>query len=431
MPHASSSGSHSCEYPRAARRILRLALVTLLALVALVAPTSLLRPGVADADGRLIRRSHHVAPGLVLERLVGRHPPMRAFVLRIGLDASVTTDVALADGRYPGYRTTKRIAEDHGAIAAINGDLAAGGRPLHPFAKDGRLVQSGLRSGYAFAVSADGSVTHVGRARPSAVATAAAVGTVPIRDWNSGVPGRGALAAFTPVGGRVEYPPTNACSAQLTAASGVVNDVQPYAFQQEHVVRGVACDRSMPVGSGVVLSARAGGAGTEWLTSLASGQRVVLRWSVGWMGVLDLQGGNPLLLKDGRVVAPRRCSPTFCGRHPRSGVGASPGCLDQVASTPCTVLYVVVDGRRRGWSSGLTLAGFARLFRRLGAARALNLDGGASSTMVVRGRVVNRPSDGSLRGVESAMLVVPNPQNDAMRAVTTPGACCAERPCRA
>lgn len=152
-------------------------------------------------------------------------------------------------------------------------------------------------------------------------------------------------------------------------------------------------------------------------------------WSVGWMGVLDLQGGNPLLVKDGRVVAPRHCRPTFCGRHPRSGVGAMRGCVDALASTPCTVLYVVVDGRQPGWSSGMTLVAFARLFRRLGAARALNFDGGASSTMVVRGRVVNRPSEGSIRAVESAMLVVQNQSTDPV-AVHASDVCRADRPCR-
>jgi exopolysaccharide biosynthesis protein len=105
------------------------------------------------------------------------------------------------------------------------------------------------------------------------------------------------------------------------------------------------------------------------------------------------------------------------------------GCVDALASTPCTVLYVVVDGRQPGWSSGMTLVAFARLFRRLGAARALNFDGGASSTMVVRGRVVNRPSEGSLRAVESAMLVVQNQSTDPV-AVHASDVCRADRPCR-
>ena len=51
------------------------------------------------------------------------------------------------------------------------------------------------------------------------------------------------------------------------------------------------------------------------------------------------------------------------------------------------------------------LVDLAQLMRSLGAWSALNLDGGGSSTMVVDGQVVNRPSEG-LRPVTSAFLVL-------------------------
>ena len=74
------------------------------------------------------------------------------------------------------------------------------------------------------------------------------------------------------------------------------------------------------------------------------------------------------------------------------------------ASWPSTVtadgslLFVTVDGRQPGHSEGTTLRETAELLRALGAVDALNLDGGGSTTMVVRGpggrlRVTNRPSD--------------------------------------
>jgi exopolysaccharide biosynthesis protein len=52
---------------------------------------------------------------------------------------------------------------------------------------------------------------------------------------------------------------------------------------------------------------------------------------------------------------------------------------------------------------------FARIMRDLGAVDALNLDGGGSSTMVVQGEVVNRPSDGRERSISSAILILPGP----------------------
>jgi exopolysaccharide biosynthesis protein len=72
-----------------------------------------------------------------------------------------------------------------------------------------------------------------------------------------------------------------------------------------------------------------------------------------------------------------------------------------------TVLLVTVDGRRRGWSAGVTLVEAARVMRSLGARDALNLDGGGSSTMTVGRRVVNRPSDGFERAVSDGVFALP------------------------
>jgi exopolysaccharide biosynthesis protein len=97
-------------------------------------------------------------------------------------------------------------------------------------------------------------------------------------------------------------------------------------------------------------------------------------------------------LRGGRVaVAARRegfGGPLFgtfvAGRQPRTLAGVR---------ADGRVLLVTVDGRRPGWSTGVTLREAARLMLSLGARDALNLDGGGSTTMTVRGEVVNRPSD--------------------------------------
>jgi len=73
-----------------------------------------------------------------------------------------------------------------------------------------------------------------------------------------------------------------------------------------------------------------------------------------------------------------------------------------------TLLLVTVDGRRPGWSVGMTLPEAARLMRSLGARDALNLDGGGSSAMTVRGELVNRPSDRvGERPVSNGLFVLP------------------------
>jgi hypothetical protein len=146
----------------------------------------------------------------------------------------------------------------------------------------------------------------------------------------------------------------------------------------------------------VVLSAQPGGEGSILLNSLSVGETVTLTWSLGFPGVLDTVGGVPLLVENGAESVPRPCTTSVCKKHPRTGVGITPS---------GRILLVVVDGRRND-SKGMTLVRFARLMQSLGASFALNLDGGGSSTMVVKGRVVNEPSGGTQRKVSSAVLVL-------------------------
>lgn len=61
------------------------------------------------------------------------------------------------------------------------------------------------------------------------------------------------------------------------------------------------------------------------------------------------------------------------------------------------LLFLVVDGRDETGRSGATLVEMQSLLKRLGAVDAYNLDGGGSSTLIVNGKLKNRPSDGEMR----------------------------------
>ena len=75
-----------------------------------------------------------------------------------------------------------------------------------------------------------------------------------------------------------------------------------------------------------------------------------------------------------------------------------------------TGFLCVVDGRQSGYSVGITVNQEAQLAKVLGAQYALELDGGGSSTVIVRIDDVltlrNKPSDGSMRSVSNAILLV-------------------------
>ena len=85
------------------------------------------------------------------------------------------------------------------------------------------------------------------------------------------------------------------------------------------------------------------------------------------------------------------------GNNPRTGIGF----VDDNH-----FVFVVVDGRSRGYSRGVTMTEFAQIFADLGATVAYNLDGGGSSTMYFNGDLVNRPSQGGDQRAISDILYI-------------------------
>jgi|WetSurMetagenome_2_1015567.scaffolds.fasta_scaffold44775_2 exopolysaccharide biosynthesis protein len=71
-------------------------------------------------------------------------------------------------------------------------------------------------------------------------------------------------------------------------------------------------------------------------------------------------------------------------RHPRTMAGID---------AQNRILLVTVDGHQPGHSLGLSLTEGARLMIGLGAVNAMNLDGGGSTAMVVKGELISSPSD--------------------------------------
>lgn len=111
-------------------------------------------------------------------------------------------------------------------------------------------------------------------------------------------------------------------------------------------------------------------------------------------GLIRRQGRAP----GGWVETEGLRSETFIDvRHPRTLIG-----VDRQGF----IWLAAVDGRRPEHSLGMTFAELERLTDRLGLTDALNLDGGGSTTMVVNGQIVNRPSDpAGPRAVSDALVV--------------------------
>jgi len=119
--------------------------------------------------------------------------------------------------------------------------------------------------------------------------------------------------------------------------------------------------------------------------------------------VNQLVGGLPRLIRDGDLSIDwktEKIRESFSTkRHPRTAVGFT--------KDKQKVYLFVVDGRQPGFSIGMTLPELAIYMLEWGIYQGVNLDGGGSTTMVVQGEMVNRPSDATgERPVANALMVV-------------------------
>lgn len=79
--------------------------------------------------------------------------------------------------------------------------------------------------------------------------------------------------------------------------------------------------------------------------------------------------------------------------------------------SPDRVVFMWVDGRRTGHSAGLSLTDMAYIYKAIGATDAINMDGGGSTTFIMRKKdgtyeTRNKPSDNSERANANALMVM-------------------------
>jgi hypothetical protein len=365
------------------------------------------------------RRSvSRVAPGVQWTHIVREGGPWRVNVLTVAAGARL---VAAPAGDVAGERARpSAVSRRLAAVAAVNGGYFDGdGYPVGALAAGGRLLSEPVGGRSALLVSAEphrvgplrfeGAVRVAGQElvldgvnripgeipacggrggdlpteRPSAVTTCTDPSELVLftADWGARtprVPGaleaavRGGVVASLRSGGGSALPPDAAVLAATGSARG--------ALRAAGIGAGLELDPAISMRSSVVAPAYVVSGGPR----LLAGGRVRVRSSA--------EGFNPL-------SAPWFHASFVASRQPRTMAGVR---------RDGSLLLVTVDGRRPGWSAGVTLREGARVMRSLGARDALNLDGGGSTAMAVRGRLANLPSDpGGERRVSDVLLVLP------------------------
>ena len=389
---------------------------TVVAIAALLLPPSAVAAelplGSRSLDER--RESAVVAPGVRWTQVVREGGPWRVNVLAIDREALAgRLGGVLSNERVAGLERPSAMARRTSAVAGVNGGFfAVDGDPVGALAMDGQLVSEPVNRRSALIVPADRSL------RPR-IAPLSFTGSVTAGGAERLIDGidrrRGSIPAC---GGRGGDRPTQRPDSALTCTDPselVLFETRYGALRPstgvEALVRGgvverIGRPRSRPIPRDASVLSGSGDAATFLRSSLEVGAPAQIELGLG-AGHALVTGGGPRLLARGRVAvaagsegfAPLSAPGFVASRHPRTLAGVK---------SDGTVLLVTVDGRRPGWSAGVTLPEAARMMRALGARNALNLDGGGSTGMVVLGELVSRPSDPSgERAVSDGIFVLP------------------------
>ncbi len=335
------------------------------------------------------QKGWRLSPGITYKRWdqTDRRGRIRAHLLRInpatpGVSIDRATPLYVPD-RGP---LTGLLARDK-AIAGVNGgffDIYDTGAPLGV----GVDRQRGFLNASLHTWNNAFYFTHEGVPRIGVRLVSAQVDQFPqmeITNVNSPRVRTGSIGIYNPAWGR---------TSGYSITDGQRKSVRMVVIQDGRVVANKTTLNAGKLIQGAVLVGR--GPGAVQLSQMRVGSLASVHWSLEGDPAMAISG-EKILLQDGK-----RKVENDSELHPRTAVG-----IDRDTGK---VLLLVIDGRQ-SFSRGFTLVELAKLMRSLGAEDALNLDGGGSSSMVGAGRgglvkVLNSPSDGSLRHVPDGIAVL-------------------------
>jgi hypothetical protein len=311
--------------------------------------------------------------------------PSRAmFVAALRFDPAATPPRVVPAASISGKRLPLDIiADNSGAEGAINGGFFSGSRIVGSLVVDSRPLSGPYGERSAVGWKSDGSKIHFGRGKFKSTLSLGSL-TVAVSTMNTPPP-QGGVGIFTPdVWSYVTGAPADGW--EVTVKGDTVSGVRHSSSSNHFVTR-----------EGFLIIAR--GQAGNLMKDIKEGTPVSVRveWTDPGFRDLDnvLQAG-PMLLKNGTTSADPEgfSSRTLSVPHPRSLVGSDGEYM----------WFVVIDGRDPWHSNGATIGETAAVATRLGLVNALNLDGGGSSSIWWKGRIVTSPPGGVIRPVPYALV---------------------------
>lgn len=351
--------------------------------------------------GSVAQEFRQVHPGI--EHAQAEHrmgeDPVAINLLRLDL-RQVRLDVKLGMDQIVGTETTSSIAARHGAVAAINAGFFRldnsifAGDPAGALMIDGVLLSESLNGRVAMMIENGRAETKVEFERVELGYSIIIKG----REFKVGI-NRERQADDIVI---------------YTKAFGNTPLTFPGGFEfivQNGRIRRIITSSSNPIPENAYLISASGMRGNELrrLARLNARIKIVVhRSSLDTMvpssafgRAEDITNGVSHLIQNGKIALTweaEKASRSFAeSRHPRTAVAKM---------KDGKLLMITVDGRQPGISVGMTLQELAEYLLSLGVVDAINLDGGGSTTMVLDGRVVNKPSDANgERRVGDAIIV--------------------------
>lgn len=325
--------------------------------------------------------------------------------------------VASAQGGVTRLETVRRLVDEHIAqgkqiVAAINGDFfSALGVPSGLQIAAGEIICSPPTNKVAMAMLADGSISLFHNitmdARIRASESQIAIDAV---NRHRGLGHNEHLFLYTNRFGSTTNTPSDGLEVVLKLADSEAK-LRPGQILTATVLEILEHGNARIPQWGLVLSAT--GHKAAWLQEhVKPGATLELEvcYDQGVNQALQVLSGNSTLafplIKDGQLCpeVTSNDNPFYSDRHPRTMLATKAGKLHAI----------IVDGRQPGFSDGLTLAESAYLLQTLGMEQAINIDGGGSTTYLVRPlgeqalTLANRPSDGFERPVGNGLLITNN-----------------------
>lgn len=295
----------------------------------------------------------------------------------------------IAQSHIRGRSTVMQMAESVNDIATINASYFSADGSLIGITKiDGVIVSSDYLNRSAVGINSDGT-TIFGRAKYSGAVTYNGQ-TTEVNGVNCSR-GENRLIVYNEYFGNTTG--TNNFGVEVIEHDGIIMDIQRNK------------GNNIIPHEGHIISAH--GTAAEIFANARIGDEIIfdeeiLSEEADFNSAEYVLGAGPRLVRDGEIfiTALEEDFPPDIrnGRAPRSAVGVT---------KYGDYIFAVVDGRQ-AHSRGCTLQEWATiLVDEFGAFNAINLDGGGSTELVVKDKLVNSPSDGRERAVGSGMTILP------------------------